>query len=247
VEGRNPILVALDGMSKHEALTVVEAVSPYVGGFKLNSALHHSDMGTAFAIEMAEFGLFSDVKTNDTPRTVQNTILDIATTKPIIVTLHLTNSVEALIAARKAMEKVREENNVDITLAGITVLTSICEEECNILMGGPVKAVVLERARRAVLSGIPAIVGGGAAIGFLKQFEELKGLKKIVPALYPEWYPSPSDQKQPMTPGDAIRAGADWLVIGSAITKSFQKAQITSKEAAKRIHDEVEAAMAEAA
>ena len=236
---KNPILVALDGMDRDTVLKTVEEVSPHVGGFKMNSALHALTMGTPFAAELADKGLFSDVKVNDTPRTMQNTILDIASTTPMIVTLHLTNSVEALIAARKAMTKVREEKNVDITLAGITVLTSICEEECNILFGGPVKAVVLERARRAVLAGIPAIVCGGPELEFLRQFKELEGLQKVVPALYPEWYPAPSDQKRPMAPGDAIKAGADWLVIGSAITKAPAKCNISMADAAKRILEEV--------
>ncbi len=243
----NPIIVALDGMNRETVLETVEAVSSSVGGFKLNSALHHSGMGTSFAVDLAEKGLFADLKVNDTPRTMGNTVLDIATVRPLILTIHLTNSVEALIAARKAAVKLAAdaENPVNITLAGVTVLTSICEEECQLLMGGSVRAVVLERARRAVLAKVPAIVCGGPELEFLKQFEELEDLERIVPALYPEWYPTPSDQKRPMTPGGAIKAGADRLVIGSAITKAPTKCNISMEEAVQRILAEIEQARKE--
>ena len=120
----------------------------------------------------------------------------------------------------------------------VTVLTSLGEYDTYLIFGAPSKAKVLQFARDAKIAGCDGIICSPQELEFLGNYPELRGLLKVVPGIRPKWSVT-GDQKRIMTPSDAIKAGADYLVIGRPITNPPKEVG-SSVEAVKRIIEEIE-------
>jgi len=243
--GKRRIIVALDGMPEEEAIEMAEKVKGEVWGFKVNDLL--DTMGPRQCIRaLRRYGdVMADPKLCDIPNTMSNRSrayfgdseeraqgLIIA---PDILTIMACAGIEG-------MRAVVEQRNGFFSytkIAAVTVLTSISEEECNIIFGGPVKAKVLEFARSALIAGCDALVCSPQELVFLNQFPELQKLTKITPGIRPKGVDA-QDQKRISTPYQAILNGAGLLVIGRAITQAKDPL-----EAVQRINEEIAEAEAE--
>ncbi len=241
------IIVALDGMLWVDAIELAEKLKGEVWGLKANDLLDKT--GTRDVIyALKKYGkVMADPKLCDIPNTIRNRIevyfgkalkgphnelvMDV-NLQADIVTVMACSGMEALREARK----VKAELKVSTEIAAVTVLTSLNEEECNINLGGPVKAKVLQYARNAVLADCDAIVCSAQELLFLKQFSELQGLKRITPGIRPKGVKA-DDQKRINTPEEAVKNGADRLVIGRAITEAEDPLAATQS-----INEEVEKA-----
>jgi len=143
--------------------------------------------------------------------------------------VHASAGIEALMAA--------VDNKRDSLVLAVTVLTSIEENNANLIFGGPIKAKVLQFALDAKLAGCDGIICSPQELEFLSEQKELKDLMKITPGVRPDWAVV-GDQKRVLTPADAIRSGATALVIGRPITKPPK--EIGGRvEAVKRILEEI--------
>ena len=222
------IIVALDGMAESDAFELAEKLKGEVWGFKANDLL--DKMGPRECIyALRKYGkVMADPKLYDIPNTMKNRIEvyfggvkkkgKITIEKMYqadIVTVMACAGIDALIGVAETKSGLK----VSTDIAVVTVLTSFDEEECNINLGGPVKAKVLQYARNAVLAGCDAIVCSTQELLFLKEHPELDGLIRITPGIRPKGT-SADDQKRIDTPGGAVKNGADLLVIGRAITEN---------------------------
>lgn len=232
---RNPILAALDGLTREQALAYAEQLVPYVGGFKVNDLL--DTCGVQIVRDLKRFGrrVMADPKIYDIPKTVGNRVG--VYTNPVtgagvdLVTVHASAGVDALMAAVQADGHEGDTHSV----LAITVLTSFDEEGCQEVYGHPTKAMVLRFARWAALAGCHGIVCSGQELALLAKHPELKRLKRVVPGISPAWFQAKlQDQKRTMTPKEALDAGADHLVIGRAL---FEEGDPT--ENARRILEEI--------
>ncbi|KPJ56839.1 hypothetical protein AMJ49_03810 [Parcubacteria bacterium DG_74_2] len=218
-----------------------------VWGGKANDLL--DTMGPVECIkELQKYGhVMADPKLHDIPNTVKNRVnvyIDAELRGEIeeldIITVMASGGIEMMRSAvGTARQRSANRESPIIKIAAVTVLTSLSEEECNINLGGPVKAKVLQYARNAVLAGCPAIVCSAQELPFLRQFPELDDLIKITPGIRPKGV-SKDDQKRVNTPSEAIKNGADLLAIGKAITKAENPAK-----AAQEINEEIEQAIKE--
>ncbi|MCK4781545.1 orotidine-5'-phosphate decarboxylase [Candidatus Parcubacteria bacterium] len=234
-------------MSEEEALKLAKSLKGKVWGFKANALL--DIMGPVRCIkELQKYGhVMADPKLHDIPNTVKNRVniyIDAELRNEIkevdIITVMAPGGIEMMRSAVDAVKQQSSSREFPMTkIAAVTVLTSLGEEECQINLGGPVKAKVLQYARNAVLAGCPAIVCSAQELLFLQQFPELDDLIKITPGIRPKGV-SEDDQKRVNTPSEAIKNGADLLVIGRAITEAENPA-----EEAQKINEEIEQAIEE--
>lgn len=203
---RNPIIVALDGKTYDESVELASKLSGKVGAVKLNDLFF--ECGIAVVEEMMGLGcpVMLDGKFHDIPNTVKNTLRRLKDVDGIeIVTVHASGGLEMMSAAFKEMPG---------RIAAVTVLTSLDEIMCEGIYGMQPSGVVLRLAKTAYVASASYVVCSGHELGTLKGLD----IKKIVPGIRPKWYQSKGDQKRTMTPHQAIEAGADYLVMGRAIT-----------------------------
>jgi orotidine-5'-phosphate decarboxylase len=146
--------------------------------------------------------------------------------------VHASSGVEAMRAC--------VENKGSALAIAVTVLTSLNEIDVQQLFGDAPARKVLQLARLACAAGMDGVVCSPQEVGVLKQNVETRSLVTVVPGIRPSWAAG-GDQSRIATPGAAVRAGADYLVIGRPIVKP--PATIGSRQAAvEMIRQEIEQA-----
>jgi len=235
MQAKDRIIVALDVDSLDKAKALVESLAPQVGCFKIGLEL----LTAVGAPQVVEFihqlggQVFYDGKFDDIPNTIGGASKSVAGLNVKMFNVHASAGIEAMMSA--------VANKGQALVLAVTVLTSLEENNANLIFGGPSKARVLQFARDAKLAGCDGIICSPQELELLGKQKELGGLLKITPGVRPEWA-SAGDQKRIMTPAEAIKAGATALVIGRPITKP--PTEIGSPvDAAKRIAEEISAVL----
>lgn len=160
-----------------------------------------------------ELGWVADAKLNDIPNTVAKTVRNIARMEhpPFAITMHTTSGIEAMRAA--------QEEAGSIKILGVTVLTSIDEKESNRIYRVPPRTKVIELAHDAVVAGIEGVVASPEEVDFIKRHRLTQNLFTMIPGTR-SIGANTQDQARVRTPAEAIRDGADLLVIGRQITQA---------------------------
>lgn len=156
--------------------------------------------------------VFLDLKLEDIPNTVSKTIKVLNNYDIDYLTLHISGGRDMLVSARESTDKIK--------LLGVSVLTSLNQEDLkDIGISLPISALTIKRSFLAKECGLDGVVVSGI---YVKKIKETigKSFLTVVPGVRPEFYLNAHDQKQVITPKDAIKNGADFLVIGRAITNS---------------------------
>ena len=245
MEAKDRIIVALDVSNIERAATLVQELIPYVGGFKLGlefitgtlAKLASTGLWEAFhnlavfrnLICVAKEKLFWDGKWADIPNTIAGAAQGIQPLSPMFINVHASSGMEAIKAA--------VANRGHSLVLGVTVLTSIKEEECISIFGDSPWKKVFQFAEMLVEAGADGIICSPQELNVLNTFAELHRLLRVVPGVRPSWAEL-GDQKRVMTPAEAIDAGADWLVIGRPITKPPAEIGLPV-DAAKKIAEEI--------
>lgn len=223
----NNVIVALDGMSRSEALALAKELSGHVWGFKVNDLL--LDCGVEIISELSALGgVFADPKLHDIPNTVKNSVAKIAAAGADLITVHGSAGPDALQAAVSACGNSK--------ILAITVLTSHSAETAKAVFRTSIEEAVLAFAKSAAESGVHGVVCSPKELGLLSEFEPAKKLLKVTPGVRPEWYQKADDQSRVMTPKEAVSLGADYLVIGRPIAADAEPVK-----AADRINEELAA------
>lgn len=204
------LILALDVDSLEKAGHFVAALSGSLGMFKIGSVLF-----TAFGPRVIELvkasgsDVFLDLKYHDIPNTVANAVRMAVRLGVRMLTLHTAGGREMLEAAVNACrdESCRLKVGPPLLL-GVTVLTS----------QSAAPETVLALAREGLGAGLDGVVCSPQEIRLLR--ENIPGAFVIVtPGIRP-LDASVGDQKRVATPGDALRAGADFLVVGRPILEA---------------------------
>ncbi|HSN92242.1 MAG TPA: orotidine-5'-phosphate decarboxylase [Anaeromyxobacteraceae bacterium] len=207
MEARERICAALDFPSWERAEPFARAVAPHVGMLKVGLELFAAE-GPAAVRAAAALGrpVFLDLKLHDIPATVEGAIRSAAATGAALVTVHASGGPDMVrAAARAAAGRVR--------VLAVTVLTSLDAEALDAIgLDGPAEEAVVRLARLAVGSGAGGIVCSPreaaavrAAVG--------PGPLLVVPGVRPAGA-ARGDQARVATPAEAVRAGADVIVLG---------------------------------
>ncbi len=217
---RDRLVVALDVGDLAAAEEVVRRISPWFGVAKVGHELYADAGPTAFD-RMHSLGLavFCDLKLHDIPNTVERAARAHARHGVEIMNAHAAGGESMLRAfVAGAHEGARDAGCAPPITLAVTVLTS--ESDTSAF------ATRLEMART---SGCDGVVCSGAEI----KYAHGAGLKTLVPGIRFAGTDA-QDQVRVFTPADAARAGADWLVIGRAVTGADDP-----EEAASRVASEV--------
>ncbi len=223
---RKRLIFALDVPTQGEALELVDRLAGEVGLFKVGKQLFVSS-GPEIVKEIGRRGadVFLDLKFHDIPRTVAKAAAEATKLGVSMLDVHATGSVEMMRQTVREVTKVaRKENLKRPKLLAITVLTSLNSEDLGkVGVRASVENQVARLAKLARLCGMDGVVASPLEVARIR--EECGSRFLIVT---PGVRPASSDiedQKRVMTPEQAIRAGAKYLVIGSPIRNASDPVQ----------------------
>ena len=183
-------------------------------GYKFGLEFLNSKNGRKFIQKLKKQITFGDFKFSDIPNTCSSAIKAVSDLKFNYITIHINAGFKALKEAKKAAGKTK--------LIGVTILTSLDNKAIKeIGFNKNVKELVLHQARLANKAKLDAIVCSAQEVKIVK-----KVFKKeiITPGI--RLNSKKDDQKRVLTPYEAYKNGADWLVIGRDITKGNIKNNI---------------------
>ena len=204
------------------------------GTFKVGGQLFTSE-GPRAVTKLAGLGfdIFLDLKFHDIPNTVAHAVAAAAKLPRVrLMTLHASGGMAMMKAAREAAGSRKSRP----ALLAVTVLTSFDETALQeIGMEGSLESRVVALGRLAQKAGLDGVVCSALEAPAVRR-ELGPQFKILVPGVRPATAAT-NDQSRIATPGDAVRAGADYLVVGRPIT-----AAKNPREAALQIAEEIEAA-----
>jgi orotidine-5'-phosphate decarboxylase len=211
IDPRARIIVALDFPATEPALALVRQLSPHRGLFKIGLQLYTA-AGPEIVRAVRDLGgrVFLDLKLHDIPNTVAGAVESANSLGVEMLTVHLGGGRAMIEAAAGAAAP-------EMLLLGVTVLTSA--DATTLRETGVTSSVdeqVLRLARLGVESGIHALVASAQEVAPLRA-AFAHGIRLVTPGIRPSGSAA-GDQKRTMTPADAVKAGADFLVIGRPIT-----------------------------
>lgn len=225
------IVLAVDTIDQSLASKWVEVTRSYIGVVKLGLEffLANGSQGVQEVRKKApELKLFLDLKLHDIPNTVAGAVRAVKDLEPDFLTVHASGGPSMIEAAVNALP------NGAIT--AVTLLTSLSENEIKKLgISGNSHEIVIKWARIAVESGAKAIVASPHEVGALRAQLPAE-ITLITPGVRPEGAQL-GDQARVATPTEAIRWGADYVVIGRPITSGVSLEEIALN--AKRISESI--------
>lgn len=211
---RSKIFVALDVENKEKALEIVGDLRGLGACFKIGKQLFTST-GSELVREIVGMGedVFLDLKYHDIPNTVAKAGAAAAQLGVKIFNVHASGG-------RKMMEAVREEmnklTNPPLVLA-VTILTSLGEEDIReVGFDRTIPEQIARLAKLAKDSGMDGVVASPLEIELIRETCG-RDFKILTPGIRPA-FAAVNDQKRIATPAEALRKGADYLVIGRPIT-----------------------------
>lgn len=216
---KDRLVVALDVDSRARALALVQELQPYVGLFKIGSQLF-SACGPDLVREIIAQGakVFLDLKYHDIPNTVASAVVAAARLGVSICNVHALGGLEMMYQAKEACYNAAErEGFATPILLAVTVLTSHNQKSLQrIGINEPLDDMVARLASLTAEAGLDGVVASAHEIGIVRKAIQSPFII-LTPGLRPNWAGGQQDQKRVMTPEDALRAGADYLVIGRPI------------------------------
>jgi orotidine-5'-phosphate decarboxylase len=218
---RDKLIVALDVPSGGRALDIVDRLSENVGVFKVGFELFvAAGPGIVEEIQKRNKKVFLDLKFHDIPNTVSRAAVVASRLGVYMFNLHTSGGLEMMRRCReKVVEVCEKEALTRPKIIGVTALTSLNSEmlKGELAVQHGVRTHVKLLAALALRAGLDGVVASPHEIAMIKQ-ECGKGFLVVTPGIRPSWVP-PDDQMRTATPQQALRNGADYIVMGRGILK----------------------------
>ncbi|MCX7960879.1 MAG: orotidine-5'-phosphate decarboxylase [Burkholderiales bacterium] len=227
---RDRLIVALDVPRAADARALVERLGDAACVYKLGLELFTADGYFELVDWLVARGakVFADLKLYDIPETVRRATANVAASGATFLTVHGHRSLLEAAASAKGRLK----------LLAVTVLTSFdARDLAEMRANATVEELVLARARAAAEAGCDGVIASAREAARLKR-EFGDRLLVVTPGIRAAGEPH-GDQKRTLTAGEAIRAGADYLVVGRPIRDARDP-----REAALAIQRDIAAALA---
>ncbi|MBI2841855.1 MAG: orotidine-5'-phosphate decarboxylase [Armatimonadetes bacterium] len=220
---KDRIIVALDVDSEEKAVELVKKLAGEVGAFKVGLELFNV-AGPGVFLTLRAAGaekIFYDAKFHDIPNTVASAVRAAARRGIWMLNVHCSGGSEMMEAAADAAREEAEKVGIEPPkVIGVTILTSIdtmmLSEQLRVASG--LVNQVVHLARLAKSSGLDGVVASPQEIQYIRESAG-RDFLIVTPGVRPAGA-DVGDQKRVMTPADAARAGADYLVIGRPITRA---------------------------
>ncbi|TVR03884.1 MAG: orotidine-5'-phosphate decarboxylase [Deltaproteobacteria bacterium] len=210
------IVVALDAPTEEQNLALIAALEGRAVHYKVGMrAFYGGASRTLRAISSAGASLFLDLKLHDIPKTVESAARVLAVHQPALLTVHASGG-PAMV--RAALEGLADGGATATRVLGVTVLTSMNSGAVQALgWGDDVGAVVQRLAGLAIEGGAHGLVCSGRESAMIRT--RWPDVLRVVPGIRPPGG-AMDDQARVLTPGAALAAGADLLVIGRPLWQS---------------------------
>lgn len=206
------LIVALDVANVVEGLDLAQRLGDTVAFYKIGLGMLTGG-GLALANELKhEHGkrIFLDMKFFDIGATVTSAVRGIAQFDLDFLTVH--GDPHVVRAARDGA------GGSDLKILAVTVLTSLDRADLDegLMRPGDLAELTLERAARALAAGADGVIASPQEAAAIRALPEAAGKLIVTPGVRPTGTDK-GDQKRVATPADALRAGADHIVVGRPI------------------------------
>lgn len=204
------LIVALDLPDAHSGGEMVRRIGEAAGFYKIGLGMLTTG-GLALAMELKDAGkrVFLDMKLYDIPATIEHAVRRLSAFDLDFLTVHGDPSVVAAAAHGRTG---------GLKVLAVTVLTSSdrADLDAAMVVPGDVSAVAVERARRALAAGADGVIASPWEAAAIRALPEATGRLIVTPGVRPAGTAA-DDQKRIATPAEAVRAGADHVVVGRPI------------------------------
>ena len=231
IEIKERLIIALDVDAADDALSIVRELEPYVGAFKVGLQLFTA-AGPAFVRELVAAGarVFLDLKFHDIPNTVAKASVEAARLGVWMFNVHAGGGSAMMRAAFGEMAEAceRESLHRPIMIA-VTVLTS--SDGSTLREVGVVnepERQVVDLASLTAECGLDGVVASPREIAAIRSGIDRNDFLIVTPGIRPV-FATKDDQKRVMTPAEALRQGANYLVIGRPVTAARDRVEAVEK------------------
>ncbi|HAK89560.1 MAG TPA: orotidine-5'-phosphate decarboxylase [Nitrospiraceae bacterium] len=216
---KEKLIIALDVSDAQKALDIVERLSDYTAVFKVGFELF-TTAGPKIVEEIHKKGkeVFLDLKFHDIPNTVSKAAAAAAKMGVYMFNVHTSGGFEMMKRCRDSVSGICAKDNIRMPkIIGVTVLTSLNNEALKGEVGiqHSLRNHVKHLASLAVKAGLDGVVASPHEISIIKQHCG-KDFLVVTPGIRPSWTP-PDDQQRTATPKEALKKGADYIVMGRGI------------------------------
>lgn len=224
-----PVVVALDFPDAAAALRVVDRLDPAQCGVKVGKELYTA-AGPDFvrALVARGFRVFLDLKFHDIPNTCAQACAAATRLGVWMLNVHASGGAAMMAAARRAVDAAAAEaGRAPPLLIAVTVLTSLDHADLSALgIAASAREQVLRLAGLAHAAGLDGVVCSAREAPALRAAFGPR-FQLVTPGLRPAGA-DVQDQARVATPAQALRDGADWLVIGRPVTGAADPARALS-------------------
>lgn len=223
------VIIPLDVPTLDDAMGLVDSLGEAADFYKVGLELFTAEGSAAVqALKQRNKRVFLDLKLHDIPSTVARAVARARVLEVDLLTLHATGGRPMMEAAAQAAEN-------DLTLLGVTVLTSMTSSDMEHSWGREVDSIEEEVVRLATLVRDSGVGGVVASVREAAPVKRALGSDLVVVTPGIRFAGGDAhDQARVSTPGAAVAAGADYLVIGRSVTQAPDPA-----EALRRVHEEM--------
>lgn len=219
MNARDKLIVALDVDCADRALDLFESLRETVSMFKVGSQLFTA-IGPDIVRRIVAGGgrVFLDLKFHDIPNTVAAAGIEATRLGVSIFNLHASGGPEMMQRAAEAVaETATREGLAKPKVIAVTLLTSLNQQSLDqIGINGEPGSVVTRLARSAADCGLDGVVASPQEVEMIRQAISKPNFVIVTPGIRSSVNLS-DDQRRTLTAGGAIRAGADYLVVGRPI------------------------------
>ena len=211
----NRVIIPLDVSSVSGALALVDQLGDEADFYKIGFELYtRGGLEVVRELVSRDKRVFLDIKLHDIPNTVARAVEAASDLGVDLLTLHASGG-------PRMMEAAAEARSGHLKLLGVTVLTSMTTDEMASVWGRKISSVRDEAFRLANLgkeAGLDGIVSSALEASWIRQ-KLGPSFLIVTPGIRPAGSNS-DDQNRVATPREAVRSGADFLVIGRPITQA---------------------------
>ncbi|MBS0351291.1 MAG: orotidine-5'-phosphate decarboxylase [Proteobacteria bacterium] len=217
-------IVALDHSNESQALQFLEKLDPKLCQIKIGSILFtHYGPNLLEKIRAKGFKIFLDLKYHDIPQTVAGACTAAAALGIWMVNIHVSGGMAMMQAAKQAVQALPIAQRP--LLIGVTILTSLDDVDLTAIgFAKDAGSMVVHFAKMAHQAGLDGVVCSPQEIILLRQ-NLPKNFILVTPGIRFQDNAA-QDQKRIMTPKEALLLGADYLVLGRAISQADDPIQV---------------------
>lgn len=210
------LILALDVPDETAGMALLDRVGRDVRWIKIGLQLFtRHGPGLVERVAARGYKIFLDLKLHDIPNTVASAVTSLASLPIDLLTIHTAGGAEMMRAAQAA----RDQHRPSLTLLGVTVLTSMDTAALNeVGVPGDAADQVLRLGKLARASGLGGLVCSPLELPTLRR-ELGDALTLVTPGVRPTGAAA-DEQKRVLTPAEAARTGATYIVVGRPILKA---------------------------